>query len=62
MDTTESSAPHAHPSTRKKARTNRGMFGSLERRYWRGVLTEEETARFEALICALRTLHKAASY
>ena len=30
MDTSESSAS-AHPSTRKKARTNRGMFGSLER-------------------------------
>jgi hypothetical protein len=37
------------------------MFGSLERRYWRGVLTLEEEQRFESLIYALRTLHKAAS-
>ena len=60
MDTAESSAPHAHPSTRK-ARTNRGMFDSLERRYWRGMVNPEEEERFEALIYALRTFYKAAS-
>ena len=59
MATEKSSAP-AHPSARKKARTNRGMFGSLERRYWRGALTLEEEQRFEALIYALRSLYKAA--
>ena len=61
MDTIKDSAPHAHPSTRK-ARTNRGMFGSLERRYWRGTLAPDEEERFEALIYALRTFYKAASY
>ena len=58
MATTKSSAPHAHPSPRR-ARTNRGMFGSLERRYWQGALTDAEEERFEALIYALRTFYKA---
>jgi len=38
MDTSKSSAS-AHPSTRKKARTNRDKFGSLERHYFAGDLT-----------------------
>ena len=63
MDSTKSSAPHAHPATRsRKAWTNRGKFCSLERRYWRGVLTLEEERHFEDLIRALRGLYKAASY
>lgn len=61
MATEKSSAPHAHRSTRK-ARTNRGMFGSLERRYFAGDLTDQGEERFEALIYALRSLYKAASY
>jgi hypothetical protein len=60
MATTESSAPPAHPSTRRKARTNKGMFGALERNYWRGSLTLEEEERFEDLIRDLRGLYKAA--
>jgi hypothetical protein len=54
-----STAPHPHPSTRK-ARTNKGMFGSLERRYFAGDLTDQGEERFEALIHALRSLYKAA--
>ena len=54
-----STAPHPHPSTRK-AKTNRGMFGSLERRYFAGDLTDQGEERFEALIYALRSLYKAA--
>ena len=61
MATIKDSAPRAYPSTRK-ARTNRGMFGSLERRYFAGDLTDQGEERFEALIYALRTLYKAASY
>jgi hypothetical protein len=59
MATIKDSAPRAHPSTRK-ARTNRGKFGSLERRYWRGVLTPEEEERFEAIVYATHSLYKAA--
>jgi hypothetical protein len=59
MATTESSAPPAHPSTRK-ARTNLGRYRSLERRYFKGQLTLEEEQRFEDLIYALRSLYKAA--
>jgi hypothetical protein len=59
MATEKSSAPHAHPSTRK-ARTNLGCYRSLERRYWNGSLTLEEEQRFEDLIHALRSLYKAA--
>jgi hypothetical protein len=64
MDTTESSAPNAHPSTRKptirKARTNLGRYRSLERRYFGGRLTLEEERLLEELVCALRGLYKAA--
>lgn len=42
----------------RKARTNRGQFGSLERRYWSGTLTDEEQERFEALVCMTRTLYR----
>jgi hypothetical protein len=59
MATTESSAPHAHPSTRK-AKTNLGRYRSLERRYFGGQLTVQEERRFEDLIYALRSLYKAA--
>jgi hypothetical protein len=59
MATEKSSAPHAHPSTRK-ARTNLARYRSLERRYWNGSLTLEEEQRFEDLIYALRSLYKAA--
>jgi hypothetical protein len=55
----KSTAHPAHPSTRK-ARTNRGKFGSLERRYWQGVLTPEEEERFEAIVYATHSLYKAA--
>jgi hypothetical protein len=49
------------PRTRvNKAKTNRGMFGSLERRYFAGDLTDQGEERFEALIYALRSLYKAA--
>jgi hypothetical protein len=56
-----STAPHPRSPTRK-ARTNRGMFGSLERRYFAGDLTDQGEERFEALIYALRRLYKAATY
>jgi hypothetical protein len=59
VDTRESSAPHAHPSTRK-AKTNLGQYRSLERRYWKGTLAHEEEGRFEDLIYALRSLYNAA--
>ena len=60
MATIKDSVPRAHPSTRK-ARTNRGMFGSLERRYFAGdLLTDQGEERFEALIYALRSLYMAA--
>jgi hypothetical protein len=61
MANIKDSAPLARPSTRK-ARTNRGMFGSLERRYFAGDLTDQGEERFEALIYALRILYKAASH
>jgi hypothetical protein len=63
VDTIESSAPCAHPSTRKartNVRSNLGRYRSLERRYFRGQLTLEEQQRFEALIYALRSLYKQA--
>ena len=59
VDTTESSAPPAHRTTRK-ARTNLGQYSSLERRYFRGQLTLEEEELFEDLIRDLRGLYKQA--
>ena len=59
MATIKDSAPRAHPSTRK-ARTNLGQYGSLERRYFRGQLTLEEEELFEDLVCDLRSLYKQA--
>jgi hypothetical protein len=60
MATEESSAPHAHPSTRK-VKTNLGRYRSLERRYFGGQLTLEEERHFESLIHQLCSLYKAAS-
>jgi hypothetical protein len=53
----------AHPRIRRErqARTNKGMYAALERRYWRGSLTDEQQERFEDLIYLLRTLYRAAS-
>ena len=53
----------AHPRIRKgrKARTNRGMFASLERNYWRGALTDEQQATFEDVVRDLRRLYKSAA-
>ncbi len=59
MATTESSAPPAHRTTRR-ARTNLGQYGSLERRYFRGDLTLGEEERFEDLVRDLRSLYKQA--
>jgi hypothetical protein len=54
----KSSAPPAHRATRK-ARTNRGKFVSLERRYWRELLSPEEEERFERIVLAVGRLYKA---
>jgi hypothetical protein len=42
----------------RKCRTNRGKFGSLERRYFAGVLTAEEEEGFEAICYAMGRLYK----
>jgi hypothetical protein len=54
-------APQAPRHKGRRARTNRGMFGSLERRYWNGDLAGQEEG-FEALISALRTLYRECGY
>jgi hypothetical protein len=51
-------APGASRYKGRKARTNRGKFGSLELRYWRGDLTEEEAESFERLVYLMHTLYK----
>ncbi len=53
-------APLGQKRKGRRSRTNRGQFGSLERRYWNGTLTDEETERFEGIVCAMRTLYKEA--
>jgi hypothetical protein len=42
----------------RTARTNRGKFGSLERRYWKGQLSESEQEVFESLCLQLHRLYR----
>jgi hypothetical protein len=42
----------------RKARTNRGKFSSLERRYWNGALSEAEEESFERIVYLMGRLYK----
>jgi hypothetical protein len=42
----------------RRARTNRGKFCSLERRYWRGDLTQKEEESFERICYQMGRLYK----
>lgn len=56
-----STAPHPRPSTRtlnRRARTLRGKFGSLEKRYLQGRLDEGQEEAFERLCLDMHHLYK----
>jgi hypothetical protein len=55
------SVAHSATATRRRgrrARTNRGRFGSLERSYWNGSLSEREQESFEDICYAMARLYK----